>query len=38
MSFEIWVSGVVWADTTTKLITGFWDNQELAEYALRQIV
>lgn len=38
MGSKVWASGIVCADANIRLITGFWDNQELAEYALGQVL
>jgi hypothetical protein len=33
-----WTSGVIYADTNERYTTGLWDKQELAEYALGQLI
>lgn len=35
---KVWISGIVCTNTKAQYITGLWDNQELAEYALGQLV
>lgn len=35
---KVWMSGIVCANTKAQYITGLWDRQELAEYALGQLV
>lgn len=38
MNFKVWVSGIVCKNTKAQYITGLWDKQELAEYALGQLL
>lgn len=38
MTRKVWTSGVIYADTNERYTTGLWDNQELAEYALEQLL
>jgi hypothetical protein len=38
MGCNAWTSGVIYADTNERYITGLWDQQELAEYALEQLI
>lgn len=38
MGCTAWTSGVIYADTNEQYMTGLWDKQELAEYALGQLI
>lgn len=38
MECNAWTSGVVYADSNERYTTGLWDKQELAEYALGQLI
>ncbi len=38
MGCNAWTSGVIYADTNEQYTTGLWDKQELAEYALGQLI
>jgi len=38
MRCNAWTSGVIYADTNERYTTGLWDKQELAEYALGQLI
>ena len=38
MSFDVWMSGIVCAKNNARYATGLWDRQELAEYALGQLL
>jgi len=38
MECNAWTSGVIYADTNEQYTTGLWDKQELAEYALGQLI